>query len=312
MATLYNFRMLPSVRNFRGQSSGFPVDAVSVQVSSVEEFYSIVHATALPHLKREVIFLPSPSQDTSRQPVWSQTASPSAADVERFVLLYPPSKKTVELSTVTTHSLQRWMGRDVLLYIHCYSNNVASKRDWTLVNKTLIEPAEQDRAGAASMASLLALKSRLREIHGAAYRSQDINWQLWANQIQSAPAHRHDAMVSEPPPSNLIHLFAHAPTQPEVVLRNARQGLCVAGGLNRNFASTVEDMVASIRTLKRKHEELQTHLLFLDGQITAAQRMLASNTTLLGGFENALGIEESQFGTALLQDMEEQEDVDHN
>jgi hypothetical protein len=52
---LYRFRLIPSVRDSRGQTSGYLLEPVTVEVSNVLEFLDVV---AQQHLKREVSFLP--------------------------------------------------------------------------------------------------------------------------------------------------------------------------------------------------------------------------------------------------------------
>ncbi|ETV91504.1 hypothetical protein H310_14023, partial [Aphanomyces invadans] len=66
---------------------------------------------------------------------------------------------------------------------------------------------------------------------------------------------------------------AHCPTHPEIVLRNARRGLDVASGLNRNFVAAIEELQTAFRSLQRKYDEFKVELQFLGSQMEAAQRM---------------------------------------
>ncbi|ETW02190.1 hypothetical protein H310_05757 [Aphanomyces invadans] len=96
----------------------------------------------------------------------------------------------------------------------------------------------------------------------------------------------------EPPPPRLIHLFAHAPMQPDVQMHHARRGLGVAEGLNESFSGVLEQVEGSVRLTKRKFEELGDIIKCLENQIDAAKQLLANNAVLIDGFE--------------------QNDVDHN
>ncbi|ETV91503.1 hypothetical protein H310_14022 [Aphanomyces invadans] len=46
---LFNFRLVPSARNFRGQSSGFSLDTVSVQASCVDDVVDCICRIAMVH-----------------------------------------------------------------------------------------------------------------------------------------------------------------------------------------------------------------------------------------------------------------------
>ncbi|KAG9414339.1 hypothetical protein AC1031_013539 [Aphanomyces cochlioides] len=202
---IYIVHLVPSLRNFKGQSSGTVLEQLTVEASSVDHFKELVTTVVLPHLKREVII------SEEMEPTWSSSTTPDPADIDKFVLFYPPSKRTLGFNALSSTILQAWLNKCVNLHVHRYSNYVSSKQVWLTVERALILPAERDRAGAATTAALLALKTKLKTTYKDTYRSQDINWHMWAAQIQASEPHLQDSMVAQAPPAHLIHLFTHAP-----------------------------------------------------------------------------------------------------
>ncbi|CAK4227692.1 unnamed protein product [Aphanomyces euteiches] len=161
------------------------------------------------------------------------------------------------------------------------------------------------------MASLLALKNRLKELHEDSYRSQDINWQIWANYIQSQDAHLQETLQTQAPPAHLIHLFAHAPQIPEIQMTNIRRGLDVAVNINENFARSISELETTLNTLKRKHDEMDGIYKTVQSQLQALQNMTGVNTGLLDGFSTAIGPVNTEYGQNLLHEIEDVSDTDH-
>ncbi|ETV89918.1 hypothetical protein H310_15241, partial [Aphanomyces invadans] len=243
VAESFTVQLHPHVRNFKGHSSGTSCDRMTITASTLEEFKMQLIDRVPPHLKREVEF----DGDT---PLWAPSEAPQRDDVNRFVYFYPPNKRTMELDSITLSTLRSWRNGKVWLHIHKYSNAVSSKARWVLVEKNLIAPAERDRAGAATTASLFDLKRRLRELHPN-FQSHDINWHLWANAIQSSEAHLQEGMMTQPPPPHLIHLFNFAPISAEVQLTNLRRGVGIAASFNDNISNSVKIIAQAVKSLKR-------------------------------------------------------------
>lgn len=179
------------------------------------------------------------------------------------------------------------------------------------MEKTLILPAERDRAGATTTASLLALKDRLKEIHRDSYQSQDINWQLWANYIQSRDAHLQESLVTQAPPAHLIHLFAHAPMNQDVQLSNLRWGLGVAYNINQNFVSAISQLESTLHLLKRKHDEIESVHQAAVSQLSAFKNMADIHTTMFNGVETAVATSETEYGLSILHEIEDINDDEH-
>ncbi|KAH9119972.1 hypothetical protein LEN26_011343 [Aphanomyces euteiches] len=302
---IFTVQLAPSIRNFKGQSSGTKGDVFTINAVSVEHFKACVIDAVLPLVCREIIF------STDLVPSWRSSMAPDREDIDRFVLFYPPSKRVVELNSIKSHVLQTWLYKCIPLFVHKYSNAVSSKALWVNVEKTLILPAQRDRAGATTTASLLALKERLKELHCESYQSQDINWQLWANYIQASDAHLQESLLTQAPPAHLIHLFAHAPMNPDIQLNNLRRGLGVAYNINQNFVNAITQLESTIDTLKRKHDEIEKVHQTAVSQLTALREMADVYSSMLNGVESAVGTTETEYGLSILHEIEDIQDDDH-
>ena len=108
-------------------------------------------------------------------------------------------------------------------HIFKYGINLQAAAHYAEFQAAVVEPATVDRAGAASNDVISTIVNQLRERWGTTYVSQSINWQIWANSISSESAHLHGALVSEPPPTDIIHLFRHSPADGDVIVASLRQ-----------------------------------------------------------------------------------------
>ncbi|KAH9138681.1 hypothetical protein AeRB84_017009 [Aphanomyces euteiches] len=302
---LYRVHLVPLIRNFKGQSSGTVGERFTVEASSLDQFKSLVTDHVLPFLKREVVF----SDDL--EPTWSNATVPDREDIDKFVLFYPPSKRTLDFQAIKTNTLQSWLNKQINLLVHRYSNSVSSKAMWNIVERGLIIPAERDRAGAASMSAVMELKSRLKAIHGDTYSSHDIYWHVWANFIHTSEAHIQESLLTQAPPPHIIQLFANTPSNPLIQQRNARLGLQVASNINENFASKFDVMKNLVGSLKRKQNEMNVSLATLESQIDSLQNVSDTNASLIDGFSTSIMPSENEYGRAIIEDIEDANDDDH-
>ncbi|KAG9401200.1 hypothetical protein AC1031_009953 [Aphanomyces cochlioides] len=313
---IYIVHLVPSLRNFKGQSSGTVLEQLTVEASSVDHFKELVTTTKRSQLGRPQRLL---TQQTSTNLSYSipleedlgLQCAPDPADIDKFVLFYPPSKRTLGFNALSSTILQAWLNKCVNLHVHRYSNSVSSKQVWLTVEHALILPAERDRAGAATTAALLALKTKPKTTHKDTYRSQDINWHMWAAQIQASEPHLQESMVAQAPPAHLIHLFAHAPEDPEVENENVRRGLAIAVTMNESFAKKLAGVGEIFNSLKRKHGEMERLLQAVESQINSSHDTTQSNSALLEGVESAIVPNDNEYGQAILHQIEDVEDVDH-
>jgi hypothetical protein len=148
---------------------------------------------------------------------------------------------------------------------------------WNIVGRVLLLPAQRDRAVATTTSALFELKARLKDLHSGVYRSQDINWHIWANFIQSSEAHLRQSLETQPPPSHLIHLFAHHLSDYAVQAQNIRRSLHVASNINDNFSTVFGLMKSTLQSLKRKHEETQYLLDAWQSQLSSLTQTNSSH-----------------------------------
>ena len=80
------------------------------------------------------------------------------------------------LSNITGTKLQSMMNRSISLYIFKYSHHIVSKVNYDFAKKTLIDPVQTDRAGAATISMEHQLCDRLKLIHQQHYETFDFNW----------------------------------------------------------------------------------------------------------------------------------------
>lgn len=151
-----------------------------------------------------------------------------------------------------------------------------------------------DRAGAASTDIVYAIVRRLKDRWRETYAADDINWQIWANDICREPTHRHDALINEPPPRSLIHLFRHSPVQNDAVVASVgRQNDLVI-----DILDDVEEQLDELdRDVSTRFQRLRRNL--------KRQRMHAI------ALRNSLHPEERPDSARILDTAENLDDVDH-
>lgn len=163
------------------------------------------------------------------------------------------------------------------------------------------------------------MTKRLKEVRSKHYRAQDINWRLWANYILKSDSYMHDSLCLEPPPANLIHLFARASENSDFVIGNLRKNLSLAHTITdatdtelsqfrtcfNLIKSDAKALADTIQTLTQKIEEFDVRLIAMENRKTTTK-------DLLNSMETAVGPQEDAFGLSLLTQIEEQQDIDHS
>ena len=129
------------------------------------------------------------------------------------------------LSDISTSILQNWTARGhaVDWFIYKYDVNVQTSAKYSEFQASVLEPAQVDRAGAATNDSVFSIMNQLRDRWGTIYVSQSINWHIWANSRSTEPSNRQATLIAQLPPIEIIHLFRHSPTDSEVLLSSLRE-----------------------------------------------------------------------------------------
>lgn len=223
---LYSIDLNVQTREFKGQSSGVAKCAIQIGCNSVPDFKHQLWTKVSDKLKREIVF-------DDNDPKWHANLLPQEVDMDRFVLFYDvKAKRPMGLDKINSVTLNHWRKKEIWIYVHVYSMSVANLTLWKKVQKGLLEPMNRDRAGASNVSEMNALVARLKEVHRQHYQSHHINWILWATRIQSSESHLHEKMINNPPPADMLHLFAHARTPADDVLTGIKQNLYVAENVN--------------------------------------------------------------------------------
>lgn len=292
-----------TLRNFMGQKTGSSLEEnVKIGASDLNDFKHKLWLNIQEHLKREIIYV-------NNVPCWSEKETPEEIDVHKFVgFVDGKGKRNYSLAAVSEVDLTRWRDRIVPMNVYTYSVTVASRSHWTQVERVLIKPAEVDRAGAASMNEIANMVVQLKEIHGAQYRGTDITWQQWANYVLRQDAHAQSNLIREPPPTHLIHFFSHTRTDADDLVAQIRQNLCIGERVNRGIDLEVSVLRSAFNNMKGT---VLTLFDDFDRRLTALEDKLATNQNLLDGFQEAVGVEENEFGVQEFENIVNMEDIDH-
>lgn len=309
---LYSIELNLQTREFKGQTSGVTKTALQINCNSVADFKTNLWTKIRDKLKREVVF-------DDNNPRWHDNVLPLEEDMERFVLFYDAkSKRSVTLDKINQTTLQHWRTKEIWLYTHVYSMSIANLTLWKKVQKTLIEPMNRDRAGASTVAEMNALVGRLKDIHRLNYQSSQINWYMWANRIQASEPHSREKMIQKPPPPDMLHLFAVAKTSADQTISDVKQNLSVAESVNEGVTSglsririLVDDIVKIQSGIADLRKEEQVKIELLNHELKNMEVQSSTTRTLITSMEQALPVNETDFGRQIFSKIQDQDDVDH-
>lgn len=285
---------------------------IQINCSSVEQFKAQIWLKINDKLKREIVFVDD-------EPRWHENVTPKEEDMERFVLFYDAkSKRSSTLEKVNNIILNHWRSKEIWLYTHVYSMSISNLSLWKKVLKTLIEPINRDRAGACAISEMNSLAARLKEIHNMHFQASHINWVMWANRIQASEPHLREKLIQNPPPGDMLHLFAVTRTPADERVADLKQNLCVAENVNdgvstglsrfRILLSGVIERQNAINTLQT---EQQTPIELLNHELTTMETQASTTWSLITSMEQALPAIETDFGRRIFSQIQDQENVDH-
>jgi len=127
------------------------------------------------------------------------------------------------------------------------------------------------------------------------YVSEDVNWYIWAAYITGKPDF--DRLVTQGPPTHIIHLFARSPRDDTQHVLHLRESNAVA-------RHVVEIMQQQLTDLTRE----QLRLLNKTQSILDSLSVFGRN---LNAFETAVGPTEPTVSMALRLSVTNQADIDH-
>lgn len=313
LSDIYKAKFTVQVRSFVGNKGGRPLGNKIISGSSVEIFKLNLWEYVKKHIKQEVVL---PDDEKEMHVIEDE---PSLQNLPKFVHFYDKSlKKMVEIENVSGRILVSWATKNIFLYIYEYSNNINNRDTFHKIKSILFRGGNRDRGGAQTNDELFKLTQNLKDIHMANYRSQDINWRLWANEILSADTYLREQLMHEPPPARLIHLFARSQENSSHRLDIIRQGLSVAHTVNESTTSSLKGLKTTLQNVSQKAKmisdlvrELTQELEDLNVRVAAMDSTADTTDSLISAMENATGCQEDEFGRGLLTRVQEQIDIDH-
>lgn len=142
---------------------------------------------------------------------WSEKEHPDKSDEDKFIAIQG-KRRILTPSELTQDILRKMRGSDVTIYVHTYSDNVASAAVFKSVDRILLQPEQTDRSGAASVQAQMGLVDELQQKHGDYLSGHQLAWMAWAHAIQRADPSVQESMKSTAPPPHVLRLFRSAPT----------------------------------------------------------------------------------------------------
>eukprot|EP00474_Spongospora_subterranea_P004523 CRZ04981.1 hypothetical protein [Spongospora subterranea] len=209
---LYRIKLNVLVKPYKNAQarSSLSLGVLDINVSSSQAFQGKIFDRAVQHVEGIAILGPQG---------YSLRAEPmTCVDLDSMVS-FKHRNHFYNAESITASILQNWTAREhtVDCFIYKYGLNVQTLAQYSDFQAAVLEPAEADRAGAASNDVVSTIMNQLRNRWGTTYMSQSINWQIWANSISIEPINRHEALIAQPPPMDIIHLFRHSPTDSDVL-----------------------------------------------------------------------------------------------
>jgi hypothetical protein len=180
------------------------------------------------------------------------------------------------------------------MFVYKYGANLQTAFQHTAFQASAVAPSSTDRAGAASNVAVFEIVSRLRDRWSTTNVSQNINWEIWANEIAQKPTHEHEFLISQPPPRDIIHLFRHSPTDGDAVVSSVRRD-------NNMVIAVLEDLEAQLKEIE--HDFTARFNRMLAGINRYQLQAIA--------LHNALRPEEHPFNAAILEQIDNLDDFDH-
>ncbi|KAJ3264316.1 hypothetical protein HDU77_008878 [Chytriomyces hyalinus] len=290
--TLFRVPFHMHIKEFRNQQPQQTIDII-ITADDVDSFIQQLWTAILPHIKRGIII-----QGDSCAWAHMQKHELTVADVDNYALI------------------QNMHNSAQGLWVFQYSDAVVNANMFKLVKKKLLDPAVSDQSGAAAQSEQLAMLARLKEHHRADYQSLDINWRMWANYVLAGDASFQEERFLAAPPRHMFHLFAAADTNHAVVNRSLARGNRVALESNGRFAIQINQLMETYCGVKRSMEQafgnaLEDATEIFEARLHAIQEDIRSREEMLTAIQDSMPVQMTGYSAGLLDQVENQEDVDH-
>lgn len=305
---LFCFPATVYIRNFKGHKTGPSIGKVFVNCDNPEEVMCSVWNYCESYVRREAVFEPVIGGDANKYTVhWHANDTPDQEDMDKFITFQAKaSKRTYKPSQLLEkpEKMQKFLNKDVNVFVHVYSESVASSNMYDILRTQLLKPEERDRAGAATNQSIRSLADELKATYESSYRSSDINWSVWASFLLTKDTFEREELKTRGPPHHLIHLFQTVPSGPEKLLVNTRKDLCIAQNVNRGSKEQKDN-------LKNDLELLMSNANTMHIRLSALCAMQATNESLLADVSGSVAASEDGYGRELAEEVVDAADIDH-
>ncbi|XP_062557191.1 uncharacterized protein LOC134222057 [Armigeres subalbatus] len=301
---LFVCTLLVYKREFKGQTSGAYIARWELSANSRDDFLAKIWNLASEFLHREIIF--ESNTDGSTTPKWHSKEKPTMEDFNNFALFQSGRRyyKVENLQDVKHNLLRNWRDKEISLYLHIYSLSVSNRAVWSTVKEQLIDPSDQDRAGAASTQVVLELTEELRKLHGEYLEAHGMAWTFWANAIQSAPAYKRSSMMQYPP-QTLAGLFAAKEgTRINAIKRKLET-------VNNDNNSCHEGIAALRKAFDTLRASMNTGINALNHRIERLELRELTSSNLLNAMKTSIVVHEDEIGENLRNHITDCPDVDH-
>lgn len=285
-------------RLYRNQLRPRELCQKNIGVNTIPELMDLLWSVSKKHIHRQVIF-------NGDDPHWSEKVEPSLEDISNFLTLQDPSKrKTYLVTSLTPRVITTWRGKNIKVHIYVYSTSLETNSQYQSVQRNLTAPRNPDRAGAHSTRDDSMLADELRDGH------QDLeghhsSWLLWANYINSSPAHtREQLKSSNRPPLELAKFFRWTGVSEAARLQAVHRGMNVASTVNEGWMNEVREI----------KKDVSTALSLLQGvsqRVDALMLRGSLGAELFNAMEAAVRPEESELSITLAARVTDCDDIDH-
>lgn len=291
------------LKEFVGQKSLSKDESEIVSAESVIEMLDSIWSRALKLIKREVIV-------SGEEFAWNELVVPERDEFAKFITFQDrTARKLYSVDQINSTLLSRLRNKYVNIMVHVYGRQLCNKSVHGQFVLKLLQPEQRDRANADNTQSLMALVEVLKQKHSAVFAANVSVWQMWANSIQSAPAHLQEEMTNKVPPAHLIHMFVRASTAESEIRESVQRGLQVAD----NIIDTYAGHIAMLRKdFDKIRQDMNRGMDFMEIRLCAFEEVVDSNRRLVNAMSSSVTPQPSAVSIQEELMITDMDDIDHN
>lgn len=171
MSHLFSFTCPFSRKEFKSQSARNAEYSEIINADSVEELFNKIWLYCEGKLEGGIKFVYD-LETNGRKPVFLNKQVPDKGDLKNYILFFQKwDKKTKKVVNVKIVLLQKWLGREIGVYMHVHSLGIPCKTDWKLASELLLDSIPRDWSGAPSNASNIIKNQIPDQLYGSNSRN---------------------------------------------------------------------------------------------------------------------------------------------